>query len=122
MGVLGFAFKAGTDDVRESPVVSVIERLIGKGLDVKLYDREVSIAKLMGANKEFIEKEIPHISRLMTPDVQTVLDHSELVLVGNRSEEFLRIADDEFSGRIVIDLVRLFKERRSDGTYQGISW
>ena len=122
VGVLGFAFKAGTDDVRESPVVSVIERLIGKGLDVKLYDREVSIAKLVGANKEFIEKEIPHISRLMTTDIQTVIDHSELVIIGNKSEEFGAIDDDRLSGRIILDLVRLFKDRRSNETYHGLCW
>ena len=122
VGVLGFAFKAGTDDVRESPVVSVIERLIGKGLDVMLYDREVSIAKLTGANKEFIEREIPHISRLMAPNVQSVLDHSELVLIGTRSEEFLSVDENGFSDRTVIDLVRLFVERRSDGNYQGLCW
>ena len=122
VGVLGFAFKAGTDDVRESPVVSVIERLIGKGLDVMLYDREVSIAKLTGANKEFIEREIPHISRLMAPNVQSVLDHSELVLIGTRSEEFFSVDENGFSDRMIIDLVRLFGERRSDGNYQGLCW
>jgi GDP-mannose 6-dehydrogenase len=122
VGVLGFSFKAGTDDVRESPVVSVIERLIGKGLDLKLYDREVSIAKLVGSNKEFLEKEIPHISKLMTPDVESLLEHAELVLIGNRTEEFLAIEDERFSDRVVVDLVRLFKGRRSDASYQGICW
>jgi GDP-mannose 6-dehydrogenase len=122
IGVLGFSFKAGTDDVRESPVVSVIERLIGKGLEVRLYDREVSIAKLMGGNKEFLEREIPHISKLMTPDVDSLLDHAELVLIGNRSEEFLAVGDGRFADRIIIDLVRLFKGRRSDEHYRGICW
>ena len=122
IGVLGFSFKAGTDDVRESPVVSVIERLIGKGFDLRLYDREVSLAELVGANKEFLEKEIPHISRLMAPDVATVLEHGEVILIGNKSEEFLVVDDEKYSDRIVVDLVRLFDGRRSDENYRGICW
>lgn len=122
VGVLGFAFKAGTDDLRESPIVSVVERLIGKGYDVRLYDREVSLAKLVGANREYIEREIPHISRLMAENISDVLDHSEVVLIGNSADEFKTIDAQQTNGRVVIDLVRIFPKRVSDTTYQGICW
>ena len=122
VGILGFAFKAGTDDLRESPVVTVIERLVGKGYEVKLYDHKVSVAKLVGANREYIEHEIPHISRLMADDVDEVLEHSQVILIGNRSEEFSSIETKLTSEQIVIDLVRIFGSRTSDENYQGICW
>jgi GDP-mannose 6-dehydrogenase len=122
IGVLGFAFKAGTDDLRESPVVSVIERLIGKGYDIKLYDKEVSVAKLVGANKEYIEREIPHISNLMADDIDEVLRHSETILIGNPAKEFKDIEPKLTKEQTVIDLVRIFGKRTSDANYQGICW
>ena len=122
IGVLGFSFKAGTDDLRESPVVSVIERLIGKGFDVKLFDREVSLAKLIGANKEFIEREIPHISKLMSDDMQQVIEHSEVLIIGNRSPLFESLLTKLQPDAIVIDLVRVNGDRKSDAQYIGICW
>ncbi len=122
VGVLGFAFKAGTDDLRESPVVSVIERLIGKGYDIKLYDREVSVAKLVGANKEYIEREIPHISNLMADDIDEVLEHSEVILIGNPAKEFEEIETKLTKEQTIVDLVRIFGNRTSDANYQGICW
>lgn len=122
IGVLGFAFKAGTDDLRESPVVSIIERLIGKGYDIKLYDREVSVAKLVGANKEYIEREIPHISNLMAENVEEVLRHSEVILIGNPAKEFKEIESQITKEQTVVDLVRIFGKRTSDANYQGICW
>ncbi|MBA3601366.1 MAG: nucleotide sugar dehydrogenase [Acidobacteria bacterium] len=122
VGVLGFAFKAGTDDLRESPVVSVIERLIGKGYDIKLYDREVSVAKLVGANKEYIEREIPHISNLMADDIDEVLEHAEVILIGNPAKEFKKIEPKLTTEQTVVDLVRIFGKRTSDANYQGICW
>src|SRR5688500_19042414 len=91
VGVLGFSFKAGTDDLRESPMVTLIEALIGKGLQLAVYDRDVSLARLFGANKEYIEREIPHISQLMRAEINEVLDASDVVIVGNKSEEFREI-------------------------------
>jgi GDP-mannose 6-dehydrogenase len=122
IGVLGFAFKAGTDDLRESPVVSVIERLIGKGYDLKLYDQKVSLSKLVGANKEYIEREIPHISRLMAGSIEDVLDHAEVILVGNQAPEFSEIEARLNGHKLVVDLVRIFGLRTSDERYHGICW
>lgn len=122
IGFLGFAFKAGTDDLRESPVVSVIERMIGKGLDVRLYDKEVSLARLVGANKEYIEQEIPHISRLMAETVAEVVEHSEVIVIGNKSDEFKTVARAADGDRVVIDLVRILDENISSDGYRGICW
>lgn len=87
VGVLGFAFKAGTDDLRESPLVTVVEALIGKGLELKLYDRHVSVARLVGANRKFIEQHIPHISRLMVETLDEALE-CDVIVIGNQSAEF----------------------------------
>ena len=122
IGVLGFSFKAGTDDLRESPMVILIETLSGKGFELAVYDRDVSVARLFGANKEYIEREIPHISKLMRSSVAEVLADSEVVIIGNKGEEFREIESKLRSDQIVLDLVRLFN-RRSDGdSYEGICW
>ncbi|MFN2511744.1 MAG: nucleotide sugar dehydrogenase [Pyrinomonadaceae bacterium] len=122
IGVLGFSFKAGTDDLRESPMVSLIETLIGKGLRLSVYDRDVSLARLFGANKEYIEREIPHISQLMCGSVEEVLGGAEVLIIGNKAEEFRDIDTKLREGQIVIDLVRLFADRTTSGDYQGICW
>ena len=121
VGVLGFSFKAGTDDLRESPMVTLIETLIGKGFELALYDRHVSVAKLVGANKEYIEREIPHISKLMRSTVDGVLNDSDVVIIGNQAEEFLSVAERLRSDQQLIDLVRLF-DRTSNENYHGICW
>ena len=121
IGVLGFSFKTGTDDLRESPMVSLIETLIGKGFQLAIYDRHVSLARLFGANKEYIEREIPHISQLMCVDIDAVLENADVIIVGNKAEEFREIESKLTSDQQVIDLVRLF-DRTSDESYQGICW
>jgi len=122
IGVLGLSFKPGTDDLRESPLVTVIERLLGKGLKVTIYDRHVHLARLFGANKEYIEREIPHISELMRPELEAVVNASEVIVIGNKSEEFLGIKDLLRNDQTVIDLVRLFDTAPPAGTYTGIAW
>lgn len=123
VGVLGIAFKEGTDDLRESPMVTLVERLIGKGFDVAIYDREVSQARLIGSNKEFIEREIPHVWTLFRPTIDAVLAHAETVIIGNGSREFREIEPRLRNGQRVVDLVRALGGRRSDGrSYDGICW
>jgi GDP-mannose 6-dehydrogenase len=122
VGILGFSFKAGTDDLRESPLVEVIERLIGKGFDLRLYDRNVQIAKLTGANRDYIMKVIPHIERLMVTSVQEVLDHADVVVIGNTSEELADLADRLRPEQLVIDFVRVRRIEENHANYAGICW
>jgi GDP-mannose 6-dehydrogenase len=122
IGVLGFSFKAGTDDLRESPVVEVVERLIGKGYDVKLFDHNVNVARLIGANKGYILDRIPHISRLMAESVDQVLAHSEVIVVGNRSPEFADAIRRVDSSVAIVDLVRICEEPGDRPGYEGICW
>lgn len=123
VGVLGLAFKAGTDDLRESPMVTLIERLLGKGFDVSIYDREVRRAQLIGANREYIEREIPHIWELMRESVGEVVARADVLVIGNGSPEFSSVADRVGDGQRIVDLVRIFGNRRSDGAgYEGICW
>ena len=123
VGFLGFSFKAGTDDLRESPQVEVIERLIGKGYDLKLYDRNVNLAKLMGANKDYIQKAIPHISRLMVDSVDEVLAHGEVIVVGNGDQAFADVPQRLNQDQFLIDMVRVADAGGAlNGQYDGINW
>jgi GDP-mannose 6-dehydrogenase len=122
VGVLGLAFKAGTDDLRESPIVTLVERLIGKGMQLAIYDGHVSRANLIGANREYIENEIPHI---WTPDeeqVQEVVEFGDCVVIGKGRREFRQIQPNLRDGQIVVDLVRAFGSKTSDASYQGVAW
>lgn len=121
VGILGFAFKAGTDDLRESPMVDVIETLIGKGYELKLYDRNVNLAALTGANRDFILNHIPHISRLMVSSVQEVLDFAQTLVIGNGATEFRTALAALRPGQIVVDYVRI-TEATSSADYDGICW
>lgn len=122
IGILGFSFKAETDDLRESPVIEVIERLIGKGYDLRIYDRNVNLASLVGANRDFILNRIPHISKLMVPDPATVLSHAETVVIGNNDPDFRQIPAQLHAGQRLVDFVRITNERSVNGKYDGICW
>jgi GDP-mannose 6-dehydrogenase len=121
VGVLGFAFKAGTDDLRESPMVEVVEHLIGKGYELRLYDRNVNLAALTGANRDYILNHIPHISRLMVDTVQAVTDFADVVVIGNGAAEFRGVLDALRPEQVVVDFVRI-AERASGAGYDGICW
>jgi len=123
VGLLGFSFKAGTDDLRESPIVILAEALLGKGVSLKIYDRNVSLAKLVGANKEYIEKQIPHLSSLLCNTIDEVIDGSEVIVVGNQSPEFSDALTKTRKDQIVIDLVRLpIYGSLLQAEYRGICW
>jgi len=111
IGVLGFAFKGGTDDLRESPIVALVEMLIGRGYDLKLFDRNVSLARLVGANKRYIQEKIPHISRLMVDDPAVLARDCELIVIGNEESEVHSILEQLESRQFVIDLRPASKNR-----------
>jgi GDP-mannose 6-dehydrogenase len=123
IGLLGFSFKAGTDDLRESPIVILAEALLGKGYDLRIYDKNVSIARLVGANKEYINTQIPHLSSLLCETIDEVLRHSDLIVVGNGAPEFSDALKRTRADQVIVDLVRV-KTNRSEipGQYQGICW
>lgn len=128
VGVLGLSFKSGTDDLRESPMVTLIETLIGKGIRLAIYDRDVELARLFGANKEYIEREIPHISSLMRPSLGEVVNDSEVIIIGKKESEFEALSDKLNNGRVIIDLVRQFDVAGTQAghqrqpSYQGMCW
>jgi GDP-mannose 6-dehydrogenase len=121
VGVLGFSFKAGTDDLRESPLIEIIERLLGKGYDLRIYDRNVNIASLVGANRDFILNHIPHISKLMVDDIDAVLNHAQTVVIGNKDPDFMGVQERLHEDQSMVDFVRIM-EGRSNGKYDGICW
>ena len=122
IGILGFSFKAGTDDLRESPLVEVIERLLGKGYDLRLFDRNVNLASLVGANRDYILNQIPHISKLMVNSIDDVLAHAETIVIGNGDQEFSSVLARLKDNQVIVDLVRISPERSQEGRYDGICW
>jgi GDP-mannose 6-dehydrogenase len=122
VGILGFSFKAGTDDLRESPMVELVERLLGKGYELKIYDKNVSMAVIHGANRDFILNRIPHISRLMVDSIDEVFAHAQTIVIGNASPEFADAPTRIGDGQTVIDFVRVCNSRTVLGVYEGICW
>ncbi len=120
VGILGFSFKAGTDDLRESAMIEVIERLVGKGYDLRIYDKNVQIAKLVGANRDFILNRIPHIAALMVDDIAAVLEHGRTIVIGNKDPEFRMVPERLQDGQCVVDLVRIANFGSNHGTYECI--
>jgi len=122
VGILGLSFKSGTDDLRESPIVKLIETLLGKGLKLSIYDRDVQLAKLFGKNKAYIDHEIPHISSLMKTDISEVLEDSEVIVIGKKEGEYKKAAEKLNNGHVIIDLVRLIEPLNGGSNYQGLCW
>ncbi len=122
VGILGFSFKAGTDDLRESPMIEIIERLIGKGYDLRIFDKNVNLASLVGANKDFILNRIPHISRLMVNGIDAVLSHAQTVVIGNKDADFMRVPERLHADQRLVDFVRITDRRSENGKYDGICW
>jgi GDP-mannose 6-dehydrogenase len=123
VGVFGLSFKPGTDDLRESPMVSLVELLIGKGYEVKIHDQNVSLAKVMGSNKEYIERVIPHISRLLSGNVNEVMQHGDILVFGHNSELYRSLRANFKPEQIIIDLARLWSVYHDLGPrYHGITW
>lgn len=122
IGILGLTFKAGTDDLRESPAVILAETLIGKGYEVVVYDRVLSLSRLIGSNRAYIEQEIPHIGTLMCPSLEEMLERAEVLVVTNSDPEFVTVPPRVRPDQILIDLVRLPHADRCRGVYRGIAW
>jgi GDP-mannose 6-dehydrogenase len=124
VGLLGFSFKAGTDDLRESPIVILAEALLGKGYQLCIYDKNVSLAKLVGANKDYITQQIPHLSSLLCETIDAVLEQSEVIVVGNASPEFADALKRTRPDQLVIDLVRVagVTPEEIPARYSGICW
>lgn len=122
VGILGFSFKAGTDDLRESPMIEVIERLIGKGYDLRIFDKNVNLASLIGANRDFILNHIPHISRLMVDGIDAVLAHGQTIVIGNNDPDFRSVLNRLREGQHLVDFVRITSGRSENGKYDGICW
>jgi GDP-mannose 6-dehydrogenase len=124
VGIFGLSFKAGTDDLRESPMVELAERLLGKGYDVRIYDSHVALSMLMGANRAFIEEYLPHIGDLLTGDIEDVVAHGEVFVAGTKDPAVVEAIDGLRDDQVVIDLVRLpgADERRLRPGYRGIGW
>jgi len=121
VGILGLSFKPGTDDLRESPAVELAETLIGKGFDVAIYDRNVSLARIMGANRAYIEREIPHIAGLMRASLDELRDHAEVLVVTSGDPEYAAFLPTLRPDQAVIDLVRL-GAAATPAAYEGICW
>ena len=118
VGVLGLSFKAGTDDLRESPVVELVERLLGKGHEIRIFDHNVNLSRLVGANRAYIYQHLPHIAKLLVDDVDEVVNHGGTIVIGNRDRYFAEVIGRLNMSDRVIDLVRI----DAQGAYNGICW
>jgi GDP-mannose 6-dehydrogenase len=123
VGLLGLSFKPGTDDLRESPLVELAERLFGKGYDLRIHDANVSLSRLLGANREYVETRLPHLAKLLADSVEEVLEHAEVCLVGTRDPAVLA-ALPHGDGPVIVDLVHLpdADARRAEPGYMGLAW
>jgi GDP-mannose 6-dehydrogenase len=123
IGILGLSFKAGTDDLRESPTINLAETLIGRGYQIRIFDEKLQLSKLVGANKLFLEKELPHIASLMSSSMEQLISQSEVIVIANGSQTFHQVASLMNSEQILIDLVGIAKGNGyRPEKYEGICW
>lgn len=120
VGILGISFKPGTDDLRESPLVELAERLVGKGFDVRIYDRNVNMAQVSGGNRDYVLHRIPHIACLLVESVDALLEHADTVVIGNAAPEFGAVASRVTARQHVVDLVHMADARATSGAYAGL--
>ena len=121
VGILGLSFKAGTDDLRCSPIVDVVESLLGKGFEIRIYDKNVKVSELTGTNKDFIMVKIPHLQHFVSDDLDAVCRESDVLVVTNKEKEFADLLQ-RYPNKIVVDLVRQWKDVDYAGRYEGLSW
>jgi GDP-mannose 6-dehydrogenase len=123
VGIIGLTFKPGTDDLRESPIVQLVETLTGKGLKVRIYDNNVSLSRLIGGNKAFIEQVLPHISIMMSGSMEEVVQNSDVIVVGHdlldRGDHLISMLKPD---QLVIDLVKITSNKSYPSRYEGICW
>jgi GDP-mannose 6-dehydrogenase len=122
IGFLGLSFKSGTDDLRESPIVDIIERLIGKGFNVTIYDKNVNLAKLMGANRDYILNRIPLISQFLTDDQQSFVEKSDVIVIVNKDKTCSSIIKEIPRNILVYDLVNFDSVSETHDNYEGLAW
>ncbi len=123
LGFLGLSFKAGTDDLRESPILRVIGTLVGKGYDVWLHDPSLDMGRVLGANRRFVEAELPYLPERLRPTVDEVLEHGEVVVIGNRSAQYRALGPRFRAGQVVVDLVAALEPGSvTAGEYHGLAW
>jgi GDP-mannose 6-dehydrogenase len=126
VGILGLSFKSGTDDLRESPLVELAERLLGKGYELRIYDREVSLARLMGTNLDYVSTRLAHLGELLADSPEEVIRHAEVCVVGNTDSDVVKAVEScaDGSDMTIVDLVRLpdAARRRDQKGYLGLGW
>ena len=122
VGLLGLSFKPNTDDLRESPAITLAETLYGRGYQIKIFDDQVQLSRLIGANKSFLEQQLPHIAALMSDTIEALIAESEVIVVTHGSKVFLQAAESLRPDQVLIDLVGLFKHQEIKASYEGIAW
>jgi len=121
IGLLGLSFKAGTDDLRESPLVELAEMLIGKGYELRIFDSNVEYARVFGANKEYIESKIPHVSSLLCKELDEVVSQSDVLIIGNGEQRFAEVMNSVGDDKQIVDLVG-FMAHATQANKEGICW
>ncbi len=121
IGIFGISFKSGTDDLRCSPIIDVAETLLGRGYEIKIYDKNVRMSQLTGTNADFIAAKLPHLHSILTDDLDEVAKNSEVLVITNKEKEFADIPA-KYPNKVIVDLVRQYKELDYEGNYEGISW